>query len=309
MTPTRRGSIRLPVLTLAVGLTALTLAALACAPAAPTRQDAPTPGATPAPEPTPTILWLSGTPPSESELATWAARPTRTPYPPGYVKPTDLPTYTPMPSLPTIKAQMEQEEQMLQTAEARSAAAAGYLYPTRPPQELALESITQQLHADDAIARIRVGSSRYVRVPDSMEPNADLVNARRQNAEVITTYQGTLPTQIDLISYPDFIDAPLDSGQEYILGVYKFWILESDYSPSEPWRAPHTQTDLEAAGGEAYAYNVRLAWIIDGQIARKVPYDYAFGIISYDSHLAAARDNSLELPISIIEAALRPGGG
>ncbi len=303
MTPTRRGSIRLPVSTLAVGLTALTLAALACAPAAPT------PAATPAPEPTPTILWLSGTPPSESQLATWAARPTRTPYPPGYVKPTDPPTYTPLPPLPTIKAQMEQEEQMLQTAEARSAAASGYLYATRPPQELALESIAEQLHADDAIARIRVGSSRYVRVPDSMEPNADLVNARRQNAEVITTYRGTLPTQIDLISYPDFIDAPLDSGQEYILGVYKFWILKSDYSPSEPWRAPHTQTGLEAAGGEAYAYNVRLAWIIDGQIARKVPYDYAFGIISYDSHLAAARDNSLELPISIIEAALRPGGG
>ncbi len=76
------------------GLLAL---ALACGPSAPAGQDAsPSPETTAAPEPTPTILWLNSTPPSESELATSAARPTMTPFPPGYVRPTHIPTVPPL---------------------------------------------------------------------------------------------------------------------------------------------------------------------------------------------------------------------
>ena len=63
--------------------------ARACGPAA---TPAATNQASPA-TPTPTIWWLGDTP-SPSEFATLEAMPTPTPYPPGYVKPTD-PPYSP----------------------------------------------------------------------------------------------------------------------------------------------------------------------------------------------------------------------
>ena len=93
-----RNGLQLALLATALGVIVLGLAAVGCGPIAP---------GTSAPTlvPTPTVRWLGDTP-SPSELDTWEAIPTATPYPPGYVRPTDLPTYTPVPPPATLLAQL-----------------------------------------------------------------------------------------------------------------------------------------------------------------------------------------------------------
>ena len=312
-----RHALKFAFLTTALGLVVLGLVAVACAPAAPSGQasgqaepDAPTIATA-----TPTLRWLGDTP-SPSQLATWEAIPTATPYPPGYVKPTDLPTYTPTPPYPTLLAQMWAEEYALQTREAASgvggAAGAGNAEVSATEAALAALSEEVALGEYDAIARVRVLSSRDVMVPESgTDPSAKLSKARRFTVAVVTTYRGTLPAHFDIVSLETFSTEDLDAGREYILGVYKFLIPESEYTASEPWRAAFSPEALAAAGGEAYSYNVRMAWIIDGQTARLVPAKYFHGRMpGYGSHLEAARISwAWALPLPTIEDALRPAGG
>ena len=306
MTQKRQTTLKYTLLTAAAGLIIACWLALVgtCGPAAP-------PASTIVPTPTPTVRWLGDTP-SPSELATLNAIPTATPYPPGYVKPTDLPTYTPEPPLPTLQAQIRAEESALQTMEAKSVSgatgnAAGVAVAEDSAMSEALDLVVKYMARGeyDAIARIRVRSSRNVRVPDiGSDPSSELVDARRDTVSVITTYQGTLPAEFDIVSYAVWSHDALDSGQEYILGVYRFWIPEDNYSSNEPWRAPFNQAVLDAAGGEAYAHTPRLLWVVDGQIARMVPTAHAIWGRNYSSHLEAARDGGLILPVSSLEAAL-----
>ena len=306
MTQKRQTTLKYTLLTATVGLIIACWLALAgaCGPATP-------PASTSPPTPTPTVRWLGDTP-SPSELATLNAIPTATPYPPGYVKPTDLPTYTPEPPLPTLQAQIRAEESALQTMEAKSvsaaANAAGVAGAEDSATSEALDLVVKYMARGeyDAIARIRVRSSRNVRVPDiGSDPSSELVDARRDTVSVITTYQGTLPAEFDIVSYAVWSHDALDSGQEYILGVYRFWIPEDNYSSNEPWRAPFNQAVLDAAGGEAYAHTPRLLWVVESQIARMVLTAHAIWGRNYSSHLEAARDGGLSLPVSSLEAALR----
>lgn len=310
----RRNALKLVLLTTGLGLIALCVVMLACAPAAPSGQasgqaepDAPTIATV-----TPTLRWLGDTP-SASELATIRAIPTATPYPPGYVKPTDLPTYTPTPPYPTMLAQLLAEEAALQTAEASSgvggAAGAGRAEVSATEAALAALSEEVALGEYDAIARVRVLSSRDVMVAKhGTDPSSKLEKARRFTVAVVTTYRGTLPAQFDIVSFEAFSTDDLDAGREYILGVYRLLIPESEYSASEPWRAAFSPEALAAAGGEAYSYNVRMTWIIDGQTARLVPAKYFHeGMPGYGSHLEAARISwAWALPLPTIEDALRP---
>lgn len=113
MNRTLHNAARWLLLGLAMVVIAAVVVALACGPSSPAGQDDATP--------TPTINIIDGS--SPSTLATAKAQPTATPYPPGYVPPTDLPTFTPIPSLPTLKARMEQESAALRTEEAQASAA------------------------------------------------------------------------------------------------------------------------------------------------------------------------------------------
>ena len=311
----RRNALTLALLATALGLIALCLVALACAPAAPSGQAAgqAEPDAPLAATATPTVRWLGDTP-SASELATIRAIPTATPYPPGYVKPIDLPTYTPVPPWPTQLARLLAVESALQTREASSgvggAAGAGAGRAEVSATEAALDSVAKHVAIGeyDAIARVRVLSSRDVMVAEhGTDPSSKLEKARRFTVAVVTTYRGTLPAQFDIVSFEAFSTDDLDAGREYILGVYRLLIPESEYTASEPWRAAFSPEALAAAGGEAYSYNVRMAWIIDGQTARRVPPKYFHGgMPGYGSHLEAARISwAFALPLPTIEDALK----
>ena len=308
----RPNALRLALLGFAVGALILTAIALACGPAAPGGQSGggatPTPAAEDGSHATPTPTYTTGGTASASELATLRAIPTATPYPPGYVKPTDLPTYTPIPSVPTLKAQMEREQAELWTREAQTGAAdAG---GENPDQDWILQTVVEHIARGeyDAIAKVRIGSIRNVRIPgDGIDPSSRKFDVIRHTVEVITTYRGSLPAQFDVVSYAIESTSALDIGQEYILAVSKFWILESEYSPSEPWRDPFTTEALDAAGGEAYSYNRRLTWVVESETAYKVPMPYFDGKTpEYTSHLEATRNGAFNLPLPTLEAVLRP---
>ena len=305
MTQKRQTALKYTLLTAAAGLIIACWLALAgaCGPAAP-----PASTSAPAPTPTPTVRWLGDTP-SPSELATLEAIPTATPYPPGYIKPTDRPTYTPQPSAPTVVAQMQTAEAQMQTIEARtrpavSGSAAG---ASEDGDAEALWQIATHIarREYEAIVKVRVVSTRLVPVPDiAAEPPWTGENAHRDTVEVITTYRGSISKRFDLISHSE--NEALDVGREYILSVYKYWVLESEYPPDYEI-FPFTPETLKAAGGRAYAYDLSMIWVIDGGLAMYVPSSYTiWGRGGYSSHLEAARDSSINLPLPTIEAAIRP---
>ena len=300
----RRHALKLAFLTAALGLVALCLVALACAPAAPA------PSAS-APTPTPTVRWLGDTP-SPSELATSEAIPTATPYPPGYIKPTDLPTYTPQPSEPTIVARLQTAEAQMQTvvAQTRPAVAGGVTGASgsgRDGNAEALGQIARHIALQEyyAIVKVRVISTRLVPVPDiAAEPPWTGEKAHRDTVEVITTYRGSISKRFDLISHAE--NQALDVGREYILSVYQYWVLESEYPP-EHKLFPFTPETLKAAGGRTYSYDVGMIWVIDAGLAMYVPSAYTvWGRGGYGSHLEAGRDSYINLPLPAIEAAIRP---
>ena len=93
ITPKCQNALKYTLLTAAAGLIVVCWLALvgACGPSASSAVLGGEPEATP----TPTIWWLGDTP-SPSELATLDAIPTATPYPPGYIDPTDPPYPPPL---------------------------------------------------------------------------------------------------------------------------------------------------------------------------------------------------------------------
>ena len=157
----------------------------------------------------------------------------------------------------------------------------------------------------EAIVKVRVVSTRLVPVPDiAAEPPWTGENAHRDTVEVITTYRGSISERFDIISHSE--SEALDVGREYILSVYKYWVLESEYPP-EYKKFPFTPATLKAAGGKAYAYDLDMIWVIDAGLAMYVPSTYTIlGQGGYNSHLAAGRDSYINLPLPTIEAAIRP---
>ena len=155
----------------------------------------------------------------------------------------------------------------------------------------------------EAIVKVRVVGTRLVPVPDiAADPPWTGEKARRDTVEVITTYRGSISDQFDIVTH--FANQPLEVGREYILSVYKHWILESEYPPGYKV-IPFTPKTLNAAGGKAYGYDVGMIWIIDGGLAMYVPSTYTVsGRGGYSNHLEAGRGSRISLPLPTIEAAI-----
>ena len=315
----RRNVWKLALLTTALGLVVLGLAAVACAPAAPSGQASgqADPDAPLAATATPTLRWLGDTP-WPSQLATLEAIPTATPYPPGYVKPTDLPTYTPVPPPATLMAQMWARQSALQTRQAQMQTVEARTRPavsggvagaggssSRDGHEEALAQIAAHMALGEyyAIVKVRVIGTRVVPVPYIAADPQIGESARRDTVEVITTYRGSMSKRFDIVTH--YENEALEVGREYILSVYRYWVLESEYPPGDKG-LPFTPETLKAAGGKAYTYDVGMVWIIDSGLAMYVPSSYTvWGQGDYSNHLEAGRGNSIRLPLPTIEAAMR----
>ncbi len=308
-------------LTAAVILPGLLALVLACGPSAPAGQDAsPSPETTAAPEPTPTILWLNSTPPSESELATSAARPTMTPFPPGYVRPTHIPTVPPLSDAElsaTLAAEIATEEAQRPPESAPAQAVDPTLPPTLPPP--LTEQVTQYARdmqgSYDAVAHVKAGAIRAVEIPDSVSwphneepilkgvPGYD--SLVRTTLTAITIYYGTLPQGYELVSYPGADNGALDTGEEYVFFISKDFVRASEYSP-RPGRLLYNQTQLEAMGGAGGGKFALQSWAVEGNQAWRIPVEH-FANGPAGSDLAAAKAGGESLSLSELAAAIRAG--
>ena len=288
--------------------------ALACGPAA---SPAATNQASPA-TPTATIWWLGDTP-SPSEFATLEAMPTHTPYPPGYVKPTDPPHSPPRTDAEiraTLGASIATEEAQWPS---RASAETPTPQPTPTPAPLTTQ-VTQFARNGgyDIVARVRAGASHKVLVPHDIWTATTVPLAANWDGLVrtsianVTAYHGTLTSDYKLTSPPHLPNVPLDIGAEYIIFIKTSFAKAADdgvcsnQRPVASTALCYNQTQLNAVGGVGGWYDGRQAWIIDGALARRIPGSH-FLSRQPVSDLSAARAGGDSLTLSDLEAAIRQG--
>ncbi len=298
------------LLVLALGPIALVMLAIACAPAAPGSQDG-------NPTPTPTIWIIDDT--SPSELATAMAQPTATSFPPGYVRPTDVP-YTPPLTVEEIGATLV-ASMATEAAQQPRGAAAVATTPSPTPTPSLTEQVTQFAREMqgryDMVARVRAGANRTVSVPDDVtwphnqEPHFEGLpgydSLVRTTVTAVTVYYGTLPQGYELVSYPGIPNGALDTGQEYVLFISKTYASENRCSDARiPGQRCYNQTQLDAIGGEGGLLFGRQAWVVDGDRVWRIPVEHLTKGPT-GSDLAAAKAGGESLSLSDLETAIRQG--
>ena len=323
MTAKRRTGLKYALLTAAAGLIVAGWLALggACGPAASPSPAAPgdDSGATPIPTATPTIWWLGDTP-SPAELATLEAIPTATPYPPGYIYPTD-PPYVPPLTNAQIGATLAAEIATAQAQQASEAAAETPTpEPTPTPTPLPLtEQVTQFAREMqgryDIVARIRAEASRTVSIPDNLAWPHNTTpwgedSVTRTPVTVITTYYGIMTTGYELVTPPSAPNAAPEAGQEYVFFIRNFFASENSAECSGA-RVPggpicYNKAQIDAMGGPGgFQFGAQM-WILDGDQAWRIPSEH-LRIGPAGSDLSAAKAGGDTLPLSDLEAAIRRG--
>ena len=297
--------------------------ALACGPAA---SPAATNQASPA-TPTATIWWLGDTP-SPSEFATLEAMPTPTPYPPGYVKPTDPPHSPPLTDAEiraTLGASIATEEAQWARSDGFTNFASGSSAETPTPQPTPTPvplttQVTQFVRNGgyDVVARVRAGASHKVSVPHDIWTAATVPLAAnwdglvRTSITKVTAYRGALASDYKLTSPPHLPNVPLDIGAEYIIFIKTSFAKAADdgvcstQRPVASTALCYNQAQLNAVGGVGGWYDGRQAWIIDGALARRIPRPH-FLSRQPVSDLSAARAGGESLTLLDLEAAIRQG--
>ncbi len=291
-------ALRIAVLAVVGALLGGVMALLACGPAAPS-------GRGEAPEPIPTIPYL-GTPPTEEEEATWRARPKPTPYPPGYVKPTDPPTFTPFPTFPR---EWETDDPTPELSSGGASVQTANVVSEAQLLEEVRDFIDNYEH--DAAARVKVLSSRDLHITEdvldgtTLESQAELFTGwTRDTVETVETYSGSLPAQFDIaisqIVQPTF---NLDVGGEYVVFVTEKYVLEKDYPAADKRRVRLNQANLNSFGGEGHYLHWQSVWMIDGTNAWQVPTEhFLHDRQSTESHWNVARQSGRRLALSKLKA-------
>ncbi|MXZ90096.1 MAG: hypothetical protein F4W95_00930 [Chloroflexi bacterium] len=206
----------------------------------------------------------------------------------------------------------------LRTLPTRQRAAAPTPTPT-PLPETALATLAGNTSEYDAVARVQVLSHtdhaiEYEGVvwPQDSRLHPVFGEWRRSNMQVAETWHGTLPDKFAIVN--DFygggnVNQSLDVGREYVLFVVKKWLLQGEH-PDDDRRFHYNRQQLDALGGEGYAYFITQAWIIDGDNALRVPRDH---ITQEDdsatSHLSAAGQEGITMPITRLKSIITTAAG
>ena len=321
MTAKRRTGLKYTLLTTAAGLIVACWLALAgaCGPAASPFPAAPGGDSGATPIPTATIWWLGDTP-SPAELATLEAIPTATPYPPGYIYPTD-PPYTPPLTNAQIGATLAANIATAQAQQASEAAAETPTpEPTPTPTPLPLtEQVTQFAREMQGrysvVARVKAAASRNVSIPDNLAYPHNTKpwgedSVTRTPVTVVTTYYGVMPAGYELVTPPSAPNAAPEAGQEYVLFIRNFFASDNsaECSGARVQGGPicYNKAQIDAMGGPGGFQFGAQFWILDGEQAWRIPREHLI-IGPAGSDLSAAKAGGDTLPLSDLEAAIRRG--
>ena len=196
-------------------------------------------------------------------------------------------------------------EPTLQMLPAQQRAAPPTPTPT-PHPETALATLASNTSAYDAVARVQVLShtDHAIEYESVVWPQDSRLHpvfgevAAQQYGSGGNLARNTLPDKFAIVN--DFygggnVNQSLDVGREYVLFVVKKWLLQGE-QPDDDRRFHYTRQQLDALGGEGYAYFITQAWIIDGDNALRVPRDH---ITQEDdsatSHLSAAGQEGITM--------------
>ena len=256
--------IGLTITLLLIGLATL----VACGPSAPSRS--PLVQAFPTETSRPTMTPLIQTHPTETP------QPTMTPLPPGYIKPTDLPTYTPFPTLPPDPT-----------------------YPTYTPTppgpsltEQVAEFVRDEAGNYDAVAKVKVLSKNEITVPKTnwpknQDPHWGEHTWLRTKLELVNVFHGEMPDDVEIATPSIWPNTALEANQEYILFLHQTFVGVNDF-PGDHTRFHFNEKQLRAFGGPGAIYFGAQSWIIDGDLARRVPVEHLQEMTA-SSGLAAAQ--------------------
>ena len=261
--------------------------------------------------PTATIWWLGDTP-SPSEFATLEAMPTHTPYPPGYVKPTD-PPYSPprtdAETRATLGASIATEEAQWPS---RASAETSTPEPTPTPVPLTTQVTRFARNGEyDVVAHVRVGASRNVTLPANFEWPANTKpwdELTRTTITAITSYYGALPATYELIT-PQWLGwAKPKSGHEYVFFIIKSFKHSNECTGDPvPGRRCFNRAQLDAMGGSGGFYIGEQAWVIEGSQAWQIPDDNPLPLPANYDLIENAKSVGRNLSLSDLEAAIRQG--
>ena len=268
--------------------------------------------------PTPTIWIIDDTTPSE--LATAMAAPTATPYPPGYIYPTD-PPYIPPLTNAQIGATLAANIATAQAQQASEAAAETPTpEPTPTPTPLPLtEQVTQFAREMQGrysvVARVKAEASRNVSIPDNLAWPHNTTpwgedSVTRTPVTVVTTYYGVMPDSYELVTPPSAPNAAPEAGQEYVFFIRNFFVSENSAECSGA-RVPggpicYNKAQIDAMGGPGGFQFGAQFWILDGEQAWRIPREHLI-IGPAGSDLSAAKAGGDTLSLSDLEAAIRRG--
>ena len=238
-------------------------------------------------------------PPAQATNPTPTARPTRTPYPTDYIKPTDLPTHTPFPTLPPDP-----------TPEVRPFEAADHTaVPTLAEQ--VTQYARDEMYNYDVVARVRALSHRTVRPdlsinwPNDEPPYFDSDNGavpwRRTRIQVVEAFHGRLSVGYELLAPTLSPNPSLEVNREYFLFIFQAFGGEDDF-PGESGRYHFNEEQLKAFGGKGGWLSTEQAWVIDGDAAWRVPIEH-FWDTTPESNLAAAKAAGESLSVTELVAA------
>ena len=266
-------------LALAVGLVALAMAALACAPIAPAGQGA---------SAIPSLVPLEpGQQKPICTAETWFT---------DCIKPTFPPTDTPEPT-PTIPPEIY------------GASGEDDDFPTATPVPL-IDQVTDMVRDGeyDAIARVKVLSHRRVTVT-TLTYDFFIAEWTRSRVKVTEMLRGDLPATFDIVIPAFFPNGALDVGGDYILflDLPAFVDVGDAQFAGNQKRIKLNQTQMGDFGGEAGAYLGRQVWTVNGASVYRVPVEH---ITSYReviaTDLAIAKANGETMTLAALERILRP---
>ena len=248
------------------------------------------------------------------------AAPTATPYPPGYIYPTD-PPYIPPLTNAQIGATLAANIATAQAQQASEVAAETPTpEPTPTPTPLPLtEQVTQFAREMQGrysvVARIKAEASRNVSIPDNLAWPHNTTpwgedSVTRTPVTVVTTYYGVMPAGYELVTPPSAPNAAPEAGQEYVLFIRNFFVSENSAECSGA-RVPggpicYNKAQIDAMGGPGGFQFGAQFWILDGEQAWRIPREHLI-IGPAGSDLSAAKAGGDTLLLSDLEAAIRRG--